>query len=204
MTTNELYHHGIKGMRWGIRRYQNEDGSLTNAGRKRYDNMDGTKLHRELQRAYDKSKGGMFGKNYGSNVTRVQKEYDDYNNQTHKKLMNNNKEYASLNNKVASIRKDIDKLDAKFLDLMDKYGDSKEGDRISLEIDKKYKEANSYIRKAASIHQKEMAKSGKSEADRYSDTSVAALMDLGFNMDAAKKLTNKMLKEDKYNRAIYL
>ena len=31
-----LIHHGIKGQRWGIRRYQNEDGSLTAAGRKRY------------------------------------------------------------------------------------------------------------------------------------------------------------------------
>ena len=33
---DELYHHGIKGMRWGIRRYQNPDGSLTAAGRKKY------------------------------------------------------------------------------------------------------------------------------------------------------------------------
>lgn len=33
---NELYHHGIKGQKWGIRRYQNEDGSLTKAGIKRY------------------------------------------------------------------------------------------------------------------------------------------------------------------------
>lgn len=32
----ELYHWGIKGMRWGVRRYQNKDGSLTKAGRKRY------------------------------------------------------------------------------------------------------------------------------------------------------------------------
>ena len=31
----ELYHHGIKGMRWGIRRFQNEDGSLTPAGKRR-------------------------------------------------------------------------------------------------------------------------------------------------------------------------
>ena len=33
--SNELYHHGIKGMKWGVRRYQNVDGSLTAAGRKR-------------------------------------------------------------------------------------------------------------------------------------------------------------------------
>ena len=34
--TDELCHWGIKGMKWGIRRFQNKDGSLTAAGRKRY------------------------------------------------------------------------------------------------------------------------------------------------------------------------
>ena len=33
---DELYHHGILGMKWGVRRFQNKDGSLTNAGEKRY------------------------------------------------------------------------------------------------------------------------------------------------------------------------
>ena len=33
---NELEHWGTKGMRWGIRRYQNKDGTLTLSGRKRY------------------------------------------------------------------------------------------------------------------------------------------------------------------------
>lgn len=36
MENNELYHYGKKGQKWGVRRYQNEDGSLTEAGKKRY------------------------------------------------------------------------------------------------------------------------------------------------------------------------
>ena len=35
----QLYHHGIKGMKWGRRRFQNPDGSLTPAGEKRYGKM---------------------------------------------------------------------------------------------------------------------------------------------------------------------
>ena len=39
MDHNELTHAGIKGMKWGVRRYQNKDGSLTPAGKKRYAEM---------------------------------------------------------------------------------------------------------------------------------------------------------------------
>lgn len=55
---NELYHHGIIGQRWGVRRYQNKDGSLTNAGRERYlGNIDKSKLdYTEYDEAYKKCK----------------------------------------------------------------------------------------------------------------------------------------------------
>jgi hypothetical protein len=57
--TNELYHHGIKGQKWGIRRYQNPDGSLTEAGKKRKARSDrysrGKQISKEHSKiAYDK------------------------------------------------------------------------------------------------------------------------------------------------------
>ena len=70
LTSNgELYHWGIKGQKWGVRRYQNKDGSLTKAGKKRYSDdpkvaeskaavkqasKDRTKALADYSKAYDK------------------------------------------------------------------------------------------------------------------------------------------------------
>lgn len=41
MNNQYLQHHGVKGMKWGVRRYQNKDGSLTPAGKKHVGNLNG-------------------------------------------------------------------------------------------------------------------------------------------------------------------
>lgn len=61
---SELYHHGIRGQKWGIRRFQNPDGSLTAEGRARYLNKDGTlkdKYAKELYKTYKKAHTRVLG-----------------------------------------------------------------------------------------------------------------------------------------------
>lgn len=64
-----LAHHGILGQKWGVRRYQNSDGTLTAAGKKRY--------NREFERARNKDHDNTWnGK--GRNMTERQKVMNQY------------------------------------------------------------------------------------------------------------------------------
>ena len=69
---NELYHYGVKGQKWGVRRYQNSDGSLTDAGKKRVaklnakinkadkkaiEGFDSSKKHFQDKKIFSKEKG---------------------------------------------------------------------------------------------------------------------------------------------------
>lgn len=64
METNELCHHGILGMKWGVRRYQNKDGSLTAAGRKR-----AARLASEYSKVTGENISSHKGSNSGNSST---------------------------------------------------------------------------------------------------------------------------------------
>lgn len=84
MNNNELYHYGVLGMRWGVRRYQNKNGSLTNAGKKRY-NQD-ENVHEDYKKAHSsKSVKSMSNQELREANNRLQLE-NTYSNLTKKKV----------------------------------------------------------------------------------------------------------------------
>lgn len=82
MDNRTLTHWGIKGMKWGVRRYQNKDGSYTAAGKKRRNQED---THEDYNKAHDKKNvKSMSDKELRERINRLQME-QQYANLTQKR-----------------------------------------------------------------------------------------------------------------------
>lgn len=126
---NYLAHHGVKGMKWGIRRYQDDNGSLTSAGRKRYLDASGDKAYKRLTKDIRKKRTKMYGilSSYrfgiGKNSQKAIRNYDKVNKKP-KALREWEKKYNALMDQADEAWGDKNydlgrKIDAK-LDIMEK------------------------------------------------------------------------------------
>lgn len=88
----ELFHHGIKGQRWGIRRYQNKDGTLTEAGKKK------RKLASDTWYMNPKKtkESGVSTKHRDAVSDKYLKEYNKYADKHGHVSMNNTKAWAKI------------------------------------------------------------------------------------------------------------
>ena len=74
---NELYHHGIKGMHWGVRRFQNPDGTLTAAGKRREQANNDRAARKEATKQRDwnaKNASQLSDKELTDQILRLQRE----------------------------------------------------------------------------------------------------------------------------------
>ena len=102
--SDELQHHGVKGQRWGVRRYQNKDGSLTKAGKRRLQKIE-AKDAKWAKKNYDK----IYNKAYKSSKREMADYVDDElskSGKQGKRLINDyNKKLAQvMNTKVNNIQ----------------------------------------------------------------------------------------------------
>ena len=56
---NDIYHHGVKGQKWGVRRYVNPDGTLTPEGKRRYGTTENFRAAQELQKAKSERRSAL-------------------------------------------------------------------------------------------------------------------------------------------------
>ena len=187
---NYLAHHGIKGQKWGIRRYQNEDGTLTEEGKRRYSQMSQKELadflYKEKKRQINEISGGKLkrfwkgGPRYlGENSKNVYEKYSK------------DKEEFEKSEEYKKFEKEIKKMDDLLVD----------GKIDEAEWDKRYRKLYADISKKSYTQGNTIARIiggesiyGKNYIENFGKKiQMAELQDMGYDIKTSKWLVNKLL-----------
>ena len=100
---SELYHHGILGQRWGIRRYQNEDGTLTEAGRRHLEKEDEKWAKKNYNKITKQVRGEINGElnEYANELLKDKSSYTSRGKLSLSAINNYNRQTAKLMNEAA-------------------------------------------------------------------------------------------------------
>ena len=185
---NELYHFGIKGQKWGVRRYQNEDGSLTPAGKKHYGNMSDDKLQKSLYKQVKKARANQSDWsnqwNVNNTIGKNSKAVEDRYRKDVKKFQSSD-EYKKAMRKIAELDKKAgrgeisqDQYDKQYINIRKSmYSPDLDTSVRYTDNGRKYSEA--YLKKYGN------------------DLNVAYLKDLGYDDATAKAFAARVLKANK-------
>lgn len=106
--SDELYHHGIKGQKWGVRRYQNKDGTLTDSGKKRL----AKDLKKDYKRNYKSAQPFSTSEKYNNKVKdAVNKHITD---DDKKRILDARKNALAKRNEVIKAEQELDSLAEKY------------------------------------------------------------------------------------------
>ena len=186
--TNELYHFGIKGQKWGVRRYQNEDGSLTLAGKKRYGKMSDDQLQKSLYKQVKKARADQsnwsnqwnvnntIGKNSKAVQDRYREDLQKY--RSSDKYKSAVKKMTELDKKAEKGEIDMDEYEKQYVNIQKSiYSPDLDTSVRFTSNGRKYSEA--YLKKYGN------------------DLNVAYLKDLGYDDKTAKAFASRILKANK-------
>ena len=137
--TNELYHHGVRGQKWHVRRWQNEDGSLTPAGRihygygtmKMYTNPGNQRFIKDVYK-YADSDLDVLRKERADRIEKIKKDYG---------LTEYREKLKSLENPY---KEALDKKNSR--NLLEKIEGKKELKKLDKEFDKIWDEQNRLLK----------------------------------------------------------